>query len=161
MVKQRDEAGSECGDPSGVFRHRFEIPAEAIDQNGHVNNVVYVQWMQDVAVRHFHAANCADAMHAVGGTWVVRSHRIEYKAPAFSGDSIEAQTWVADFRRVRSLRKYRFVRLPDSALLAEGETDWVFVNAETGRPVAIPDEMKNAFEQVPSTGTREGRSHDE
>jgi acyl-CoA thioester hydrolase len=132
-----------------IYRHRFTVGPEAIDGNGHVNNVVYVQWMQDVAVRHADAAGCTDATVRIGATWIARSHRIEYLSPAFEGDEIEAQTWVANFRKVRSLRRYRFVRTTDNATLAQGETDWVFIDLQTGRPRAIPHEVSRAFELLP------------
>jgi len=132
-----------------IFRHEFEVPASALDRNGHVNNVQYVQWMQDVAVMHADAAGCSAATDAAGATWVARSHWIEYLRPAFAGDRIAAVTWVSGFRKVRSLRKYRFVRIDDGALLAEGETDWVFVDAATGKLRAIPDNVSGAFTPVP------------
>jgi acyl-CoA thioester hydrolase len=78
-------------------------------------------------------------------TWVVRSHLIEYLSPAFVGDEIEVRTWVANIRRVRSLRRYEFIRKADGKLLVKGETDWVFVDAETGRPLGIPDEVARLF----------------
>lgn len=133
----------------GIFQDEFNVPGEAIDGNGHVNNVAYLRWMIDVAVRHFHASGSTDAMHEIGGTWVVRSHHIEYLQPAFLDDRIQASTWIVNFSRVRSLRRYKFVRQSDGVVLAKGETDWVFINAETGRPCSIPDEIKTAFTLVP------------
>jgi len=132
-----------------IYRHRFTVGPEAIDTNGHVNNVVYVQWMQDVAVRHADAAGCTDLTQRIGATWVARSHKIEYLSPAFAGDEIEASTWVASFRKVRSLRRYRFVRTSDNVTLAQGETDWVFVDHATGRPRSIPEPVTAAFELWP------------
>ena len=133
----------------GVFRHRFVVPEDALDQTGHVNNVVYIQWMQDAAIRHSSAVGGTAAMLAVGCTWVVRSHKVEYLSPAYAGDCIEVATWVVNFHRVRSLRKYRFVRTSDSKLLAAGETDWVFVSAESGRPCAIPESVRTCFTPLP------------
>jgi acyl-CoA thioester hydrolase len=133
---------------SGIYHDTFTVPPDAIDGNGHVNNVSYVQWMQDVAVAHFRSVGGMAIMHDLGATWVVRSHRIEYLSPAYGGDAIEARTWVATYGRVRSKRRYKFVRPSDSAVLARGETDWVFVNAETGKPMAIPDDIRNAFRDV-------------
>jgi len=132
-----------------IYRDTLVIPEDAIDANGHVNNVAYVQWMQDVAVRHFASIGGIEAMHAAGGTWVARSHRIEYLAPAFAGDRIEIRTWVSALRRVRSTRRYEFARPSDQAALAKGETDWVFIDAETGRPCAIPAAIRRAFTVVP------------
>jgi acyl-CoA thioester hydrolase len=111
-----------------------------------VNNVAYVQWMQDAAVRHAEAAGCTAKTRALGATWVVRSHQVEYLSPGFAGDVITVQTWVANIRRVRSLRRYRFVRPADQAVLAQGETDWVFVDAASGRPKAVPEEIQGTFQ---------------
>ncbi|MFC2095821.1 acyl-CoA thioesterase [Candidatus Bipolaricaulota bacterium] len=133
----------------GIYKDEFNVPEEAIDANGHVNNVAYLRWMIDVAVRHFHASGCVKVMHEVGASWVVRSHHIEYLRPALLDDRIEASTWIVNFSRVRSLRRYKFVRPSDGAVLARGETDWVFINAKTGRPCSIPDEIKAAFTLVP------------
>jgi len=132
-----------------IFRHRFIVAPEAIDANGHVNNVVYVQWMQDVAVLHSDAAGCTDATRQAGAIWVARSHKIEYLSPAFAGEEIEALTWVVDFRKVRSLRRYRFVRTTDQTTLARGETDWVFTDAQNGKPRSIPEDVRTAFELLP------------
>ncbi len=134
---------------AGVYQDEFNVPEEAIDGNRHVNNVAYLRWMIDVAVRHFRASGSADTMHEVGASWVVRSHHIEYLRPAFAGDRIQASTWIVNFSRVRSLRRYKFVRLSDGALVARGETDWVFVDAKSGRPRSIPEGIKLAFTLVP------------
>ncbi len=128
-----------------IYRFEFQVPPEAVDENRHVNNVVYVQWMQDGAIRHAKATGCHDMTQAQGFSWVARSHHIEYLSPAFAGDTIVAMTWVADMRRVRSRRRYRFLRAADSTLLAQGETDWVFIESQTGRPRAIPDEIQQLF----------------
>ena len=128
-----------------VYRFDITVPAEAVDENRHANNVAYVQWMQAAAIQHSAAAGCTEMTRALGAAWVVRTHRIEYLNPAFAGDAVTVLTWVANFRRVRSLRRYKFIRAADQTVLAQGETDWVFVAAATGRPRAIPDEIKNAF----------------
>lgn len=135
--------------PSTVFHHEFTVSPAVIDGNGHVNNVVFVQWMQDVATRHFESVAGTDAMKNAGAMWVARAHTIEYLAPAFVGDRIQATTWVASFSRVRSLRRYEFVRMSDGKLLVKGETDWVFVRASDGRPCSITEAIKGAFGPLP------------
>ena len=132
-----------------VFQFQIVVPAEAVDRNRHVNNVAYVQWMQDAAIQHSAATGCTRMTEAIGATWVARMHRIEYLRPAFAGETITVLTWVADFRKVRSLRRYKFIRAADQTVLAHGETDWVLVDAATGRPRAIPGEMARLFEVVP------------
>ena len=133
----------------GVYQDEFTVPESVIDANGHANNVAYLRWMIDVAVKHFRASGSEEAMYAAGGSWVVRSHHIEYLRPALLDDRIEASTWIVNFSRVRSLRRYKFVRISDGAVLAKGETDWVFIDATTGRPRSIPEEIKSAFTLVP------------
>ena len=132
-----------------VFSYTLLVPQTAIDENGHVNNVHYVQWMQDVAVRHYESIGGVPPTQAIGATWVVRSHTIEYLKPAFAGDEIEIHTWVATLRRVRSLRRYEFIRALDGKLLAKGETDWVFVDVRSGYPVAIPENIAALFPVLP------------
>ena len=134
---------------TAIYQHDFTVSADLMDQNDHVNNVVYVQWMQDVAVMHSEAVGGTHAMHAAGASWFIRSHRIEYLAPAVAGDRVRIITWVANFRRIRSLRRYEFIRISDSKVLARGETEWVFVDADSGRPRTITDEVMNAFGTLP------------
>ena len=120
-----------------------------MDENGHVNNVRFVQWMQDAAVRHYESLGGIPLSQAVGATWVVRSHNIEYLRPAFAGDCIQVRTWVVNIHRVRSLRRYRFIRVADGKLLVKAETDWVFVNATSGAPMAVPEQILHIFPLLP------------
>ena len=133
---------------SNIYTKTFIIPVNAIDENGHVNNVAYVQWMQDIAVEHYESIGGTRPTQLVGATWVVREHRIEYLLPAFAGEVIEIKTWVENIRRVRSLRKYEFMRIADKKTLVRGETDWVFVDMQTGAPRAIPDEVSKVFTEA-------------
>jgi acyl-CoA thioester hydrolase len=135
---------------SQIYRYNFTVPQESIDGNGHVNNVEYVRWMQDAAILHSDSRGCTGLTEKIGATWVVRSHHIEYFRPAYAGEQISVWTWVANFRRVQSLRKYRIIRISDNTLLAEGESDWVFIDAARGKPRAIPKEVIAAFEIVPA-----------
>jgi len=132
-----------------IHRYEFVVPREAEDRNGHVNNVEYLRWMQDAAMRHSDTSGCTAATNAVGATWVVRSHKIVYLKPAFAGDRVVVCTWVASLRRVQSLRRYKVFRQTDGALLAQGETEWVFVDARKGSLRSIPRDVKTAFEVLP------------
>jgi acyl-CoA thioester hydrolase len=128
-----------------VYRFHFTVTSEAVDVNRHVNNVAYVQWMQDVAIQHANATGCTMITKAAGAIWVARSHHIDYLSPAFAGDAITLMTWIAGVRKVRSTRRYKFIRDSDEAILARGETEWVFVDAATGRPRSIPEKINDAF----------------
>ena len=131
-----------------IFRYEFIVPKEALDENGHVNNVEYVRWMQEAAISHSDERGCTAATKAIGAIWVVRSHNVEYFQPAFAGDSVTVLTWVSNFRKVRSLRKYKIVRGTDNVVLAKGATDWVFVDVQKGSPRHIPKDVLGLFELV-------------
>lgn len=126
------------------FVYSIEVSAASIDGNGHVNNVEFVRWMQEAAVAHADAVGCTAATRAAGATWLARSHHIEYLRPAFVNQRIDIQTWVHDWRRAFSKRKYEFIR--DGQKLAEGETEWVFVDTTTGKPKSVPAEIAGMFE---------------
>ena len=101
--------------------------------------------MQDLALEHYSNIGGIEAQ-GPNSTWVIRKHSIEYFLPAFEGEEIEARTWVEELRKVRSLRMYEFVRKSDGKVLVKGETDWVFMDTQTGRPKAIPVEVEKIFE---------------
>lgn len=132
-----------------IYPFEFTIPPDAVDENGHVNNVMYVQWMQDAAVRHYEAMGGPGPTQSIGATWVVRSHKIEYRRPAFAGERIKVLTWVVNMRRVHSVRRYRFVRASDDEILVLGETDWVFVDVKSGRLLTVPLEVSSLFTLAP------------
>jgi acyl-CoA thioester hydrolase len=134
-----------------IYYHEFVVPEAVLDANNHVNNVAYVQWMQDVAIAHATSVGGTAQTQAVGATWVARSHRIEYLRPAFAGDFIRLMTWISNFRKARSTRRYKFLRLDDDCILATGETEWVFVDMTSGRPRSVPASVSDRFEIVPET----------
>jgi acyl-CoA thioester hydrolase len=129
--------------PLPIFSYTFIVPQSAIDEYGHVNNVIYVQWMQDAATRHPQAI--PEFVQPENTGWFAREHRIEYLLPAFEGDELEVRTWVADMKRVRAQRKYDFTRKSDGKVVAKGETNWIYVDLTTGRPIPIPDEIAVLF----------------
>jgi acyl-CoA thioester hydrolase len=132
-----------------IYQYKLTVPEDALDVNGHVNNLEYLRWMQSAAVLHSDSQGCTKATTAAGATWVVRTHHVKYLRPAFAGENIIVLTWVSDFRRVQSLRKYRIIRVEDNALLVEGETNWIFVDAKTGQLRSIPKNVINTFEVLP------------
>ena len=137
-------------EPVRVYCHRFAFPPAAEDENQHVNNIEYVRMLQESAIAHTRQNGWTpEELHTRGWTWVVRSHFIEYHQPCQAGEEIALYTWVANFRRIRSRRKYRFVRVADGAVLAEAETEWAFLDLRTGRPVAIPPEVLAAYVVIP------------
>ena len=133
-----------------IYSKRFAVPSAAIDRQGHVNNLAYVAWMQDVAIEHSAAVGWPmDRYLTLGAGWVVRSHFVEYLRPAFAGQQLAVHTWVPEFTQRSTPRRYLFVREDDQQLLAQAETRWVFVDLATGRRQALPEELIAAFEVVP------------
>ena len=130
-----------------IFVRNFLVPADAIDGMGHVNNLEYVRWMQDVAIEHSAARGWPiERYQRTRTAWVVRKHTIEYVRPAFTGDAVSLFTWVAGYRQSSSQRRYLFWRASDQQPLVRAETLWVFVDAESGRARPIPTELAADFE---------------
>jgi len=134
-------------DTPGVFARTFSIPEDAIDELGHVSNLKYIAWMQDIAIQHSAAKGWPVERYLKNGAvWVVRSHFVTYIRPAFAGETITLQTWVAGMKQRSSARRYLVRRTDDQQVLVEAETIWVFVDRKSGRPQRIPNELRAAFE---------------
>ena len=137
-----------------IFTMDIVIAPSDIDVQGHVNNTRYVAWMQDVAVAHSAAQGWGMERYvAEGAGWVVRQHTITYKRPAFLGDVITAATWIASYASRRSTRRYIFWNTAEKTLLAEAETQWVFIDMTSGKPVSVPEELQASFPIVDKDAT--------
>jgi acyl-CoA thioester hydrolase len=135
-----------------IYEHRLVVQDDEIDLLGHVYNLRYLQWMIDAAVAHSAAQGWGNEDYLrIGQGWVVRAHEIEYLAPAHAGEPIAVRTWIADFKRVTSRRRYRVVRETDGRTLAEGATNWAFIDFATRRLIRIPDIVSASFEVVGET----------
>jgi len=132
-----------------VFRQRFVVAEADIDELGHANNVSWVRWIQEVAVAHSAAVGWdIPAYRRAGVIWVVHRHEIDYLAPAFLGETLEACTWVESIERSRSVRRMDFFRAGEARALLRAATTWVLMG-EKGRPCAIPAELRAAFVVLP------------
>ena len=128
-------------------QHAFEItvpvqPAD-IDGQNHVNNTVYLRWVQEVATAHWETLAPAAAQETTG--WVVLRHEIDYKTPACLGDEVLLRTWVGEATRVTFERFAEMLRNSDRALLARARTLWVPVNTATGKPTRVSPEVRGVF----------------
>ena len=133
-----------------VFEYSHAVTADEIDPViGHVNNLAYLKWMQSAALAHSAAQGWpTERYQNLGAGWVVRMHQIEYLQPAFPGDTIVVRTWVADLKKVTSLRRYRILRAGSGSavVLARASTDWAFIHFASHQPRRIPPEVAQAFE---------------
>ncbi|MBX3485435.1 thioesterase family protein [Phenylobacterium sp.] len=119
-----------------VFRLTFEPQPSDIDENGHVNNVVYLRWAQDMGVAHWQSLAPADARAA--WVWVALRHEIDYRRELKLGETAQGRTWVAE--AANGARFDRMIRIdgPDGAMCAQVVTTWVLVEQSTRRPRRVP-----------------------
>lgn len=131
---------------SAVFEYHYEVIASDIDAMNHVNNLEYLRWTMRAAGSHSRSVGwSSDRFREYGAGFIVRSHNIKYRLPALLGDHITVKTWVKEFSKVSSIRKYQIIRSSDQKRLADAETNWVFVDFQTTNLMPIPDEIRSAF----------------
>ena len=117
----------------------FVARAGDIDALGHVNNAVWVEWVQEIAVAHWRAV--APAAVDAAYLWVITRHEIDYRGNVGVGETVQAETWVAD--APRGARFDRHVRFTDAGgrALVEALTSWAMLDRERGRLVRVPASM--------------------
>jgi acyl-CoA thioester hydrolase len=128
-----------------VFEHRIRVAAGEIDRMGHVNNVVYVRYVQDAAVAHWRAATTEEERRTT--VWVVRRHEIDYLKPAIENDEIVARTWVGEPSGATMDRFVEIRRVSDDELLASARTVWVAVDPKSHRPVRVTRQIWSPFQE--------------
>ena len=126
-----------------TFELAFTALSEHIDELGHVNNAVWVQWIQQIAVAHWHAI--VDPEHDNAYFWVVTRHEIDYLRAAFEGDQVVGLTWVGD-----APKGARFDRLveftgADGRVCVRARTSWAIIDRASGRPIRVPPEVISPF----------------
>lgn len=130
-----------------VSSERFEIPVAIgpadIDRLGHVNNVVYVRWVQDAAVAHWKARATQEQQEKY--LWVVVRHTIEYKRSAQKDDAIIVRTWVGSASDLTFERHTEVLRAKDRKVLATATTVWCPIHPETHRPVRVTPDVRERF----------------
>ncbi len=131
---------------------RFALPiavaTDDIDALGHVNNVVYVRWMQEAATAHWESVTSAAERAAV--TWVVTRHEVDYKTPAFAGERLHVVTWVGDVTGAVWERFIEVRRDADGRVLARGRSCYAALDPVTGRPRRIDAAIRAPFARAPS-----------
>jgi acyl-CoA thioester hydrolase len=126
-----------------VFTRTFQPQPSDIDENGHVNNVVYLGWAQDIAIAHWKSRAAPEDEAAFA--WVALRHEVDYRRALVLGETATARTWVA--QQAEGPRFDRYVRIdgPDGAMSAQVRTVWVLVEKATGRPKRVPAQMVAMF----------------
>jgi acyl-CoA thioester hydrolase len=128
------------------YTRRFRVRQYEVDAFGHVNNAVYVQYMQEAAIEASADAGFGPDWYRERGTgWVVRRLTVRYLAQAAYGDEVEVVTWLSQMRGVRCQREYELTRTSDGARLACARGEWVHVDRQKGEPARLPPELIERF----------------
>ncbi|MFL1894233.1 acyl-CoA thioesterase [Aquimarina sp. 2-A2] len=125
------------------FEIEIIVPTSAIDDMNHVNNVVYLQWIQDVAKQHWqHKTDPSMREHFV---WVVMNHYIEYHAPAFAEQRLKLKTWIDHHQGAKSERRTEIINVETNQLVVTAKTNWCLLQNKNLRPTRITEEISNLF----------------
>ena len=126
-----------------VFETKLTAASEHIDELGHVNNAVWVQWIQQVAVTHWDSVAAQE--HRDAYYWVVVRHEIDYLRAAHEGEIVTARTWVGD--APQGARFDRFVEFtgPDEKVCVRSRTQWAIIDKALGRPIRVPADVVAPF----------------
>lgn len=131
-----------------VFVLPLEVRPEHIDENGHVNNVVYVGWLQDAGTAHWNAR--FDAETRARWSWVGTRHEVDYFRPLMpAATGVVARTWVGDPQGPR-FNRHVLIEDGEGRVCAQGLTEWVLVDAATMRPMRIPPEIAAVMTATPN-----------
>lgn len=139
--------------PPTPFEQRRRVEEGDLDERAHVNNVVYLRWVQDVAIAHWRRLASAESQAEVA--WVALRHEIDYLSPALLGDEVVVRTWVGAAEGLSFERHTEVRRAADGRLLARARTLWCPVDARSGRPRRVSAEVRAQF-SVPSAARSEG-----
>jgi len=128
------------------FSTVITVTPDDIDELGHVNNTVYLRYMEDIARAHAASLGVGvRVMLELGCVPVARQHLIKYHRAAMPGDTLEVSTRITSAAGLRATRHYEIRRTGSEDLLVEAETEWVWVNPATGRPRPVVPEILRAF----------------
>ena len=125
------------------FTMRFTARAEDIDENGHVNNTVWVRWMEELATAHWMAD--ARREHVDAFVWVVTRHEIDYRGNVGEGEEVEAVTEIREPPSGARFDRYVTFRNTDGKELVRAKTTWAMIDRATGRIARVPAEVAEPF----------------
>ncbi len=143
------------------YIHRVSAQGADIDAYGHVNNSVYLRWLDETAWAHSTALGVSpeDCIRLRRGMVVWRS-QLNYLAPAFAGDALEVATWlVFEDARLRADRRFQILRPADSKTLLRGLIHYVCVDLDNGRPRRMPAEFAGRYRPLPEVGAALAEEH--
>ena len=126
-----------------AFEHRITATEADIDELGHVNNAVWVRWIQDLATAHWMAVAAPE--HHAAYLWVVVRHEIDYLRAVLPGETVTGRTWVPEPPKgARFDRHMEFVG-EDGKPRVRARTTWAIVDRASGRPLRVPPGVAAPF----------------
>ncbi len=128
---------------SEPFTQTFTAGSQHIDQLGHVNNAVWVQWMEAISVAHWEAV--APAEHKAKYIWVVTRNEIDYRGNIREGESVTATTWIPDAPSGAKFDRCVEFRDGKGKALVRSRMTWAIIEVASGRPLRIPRELVDLF----------------
>lgn len=136
-------------DVPNPFVHPVAVADADIDGQGHVNNAIYVHWMDDASTAHSDFLGYTAAEYRkMGGFFVVRRHEIDYLAPVLKGEEIVIATWPQGMEKCTAWRRHQMVRARDNKTVTRALSKWIYVDIKTGRPKRIPEPIIQAFHKA-------------
>lgn len=125
-------------DGRSVYVMRLRVRRYELDTLGHVNNAVYVSYLEQAAIEHAEQTGFSEArLREVGGVFVVRRHEIDYLGAALAGDELTVTTWPEMLHGPRAIRRYEIYNLTQARRILSARTLWIWVDLN-GRPRPIP-----------------------
>ena len=126
------------------FTRTFLAEPQHIDELGHVNNTVWVQWIQDMATAHWDAVARPEDRAAY--FWVVVRHEIDYRGNVSAGESVHAETWIeGPAQGAKSVRRVEFTDVGGKRLVSAATT-WAMIDRASGRLARVRPEVLAAFQ---------------
>lgn len=126
-----------------AFRAKFQAEPQHIDELGHVNNVVYLDWAQQIATQHWRHVSPPE--HLESDVWVALRHEVDYRDAAMEGDILEARTWLGEISGVRFARHVDLRKPGATRFSARILTWWCRLDRTTRKPKRIDAEVLSAF----------------
>lgn len=120
-----------------VFTLKITVSSKDIDTLQHVNNLIYVKWMDKIATEHYAFLTKDNPLPQY--VWVVTRHEIDYLKQAVLGDKITVKTWVGETKGITSIRFMNFYK--DNILLVKAKTVWVMLDSKTFKPKRIRENV--------------------
>lgn len=131
------------------FITKLRVRYHEMDALGHVNHAVYLSYLEQAAIEHLESLGLSlNSYQEMGGIFVLRRMEVDYLRSAIASDTLEIKTWLQTMRGTRVIRKYEICRHGETELLLAAEALWVWVDAVSMRPKAIPNPLVELFESL-------------